>query len=77
MTDAIETLQICIRCIECRRPVKLNGETRLKHTELLHRHIPGEKAALCQYCRMTAANLHKYAGQGCSWIAGKTVQPSI
>lgn len=66
---------VLIRCIECRRVVKSNGETCCQHTELLHKHIPGEKAALCQQCRMTDTTKEKYVGQGSSWTAGKVIGP--
>ena len=66
-----DTLEILIRCIHCRRPLKLNGETQEKHTELMHRHIPGEKAAICGQC--WASTNDKYVGQDNSWAAGKVV----
>lgn len=75
MTQPTDTLEMLIRCIHCRRPLKLNGETQEKHTELLHRLIPGEKAAICQTCYNNAETLYNYVGQGNSWAAGKIVEP--
>lgn len=66
---------VLIRCIECRRVMKSNGETCCQHTELLHKHSPGEKAVICRTCRNNARVWQNLVGQSSSWTAGKVISP--